>query len=305
VIVAVAVGRHRGDTLRAKPESLVRLDPDSRAVKASVPLGAVPSALAVAPDAVWAASATALSLDRVDVSTNAVTHVGGFRDAVAGVAVGSGAVWVTELVQGVARVDQATQTITETIPLREPTGVGDSANAIAYANGSLWVGVESPSRLAVVRLAAATGAVVARVPIGILSEHSVAADATGAWVSDQLDNVVVRVSARTNRVIRRVVVGAPSAVATGGGALWVASQLDRAVWRIPGCGAPRTKVPLPGEPVGIAFGTGALWVAGGKAGAVWRIDNRTCGVTSRRVGVAVAAVAVGPGAVWIAAAAPS
>jgi DNA-binding beta-propeller fold protein YncE len=152
--------------------------------------------------------------------------------------------------------------------------------------------------LELLRVDPATGRV-ARVRVGPPSRHTIAVGQGGVWVSDLLANTVVEFDPKTLRVLRRISIGSPAAVAVGGESVWVAGANDGAVWRLHrrnGYRA-RTQIPVGGDPVAIAFGQGAAWTALAD-GTVARIDAAGETVRRTRVASTLNAITVGVGAVW-------
>jgi DNA-binding beta-propeller fold protein YncE len=90
---------------------------------------------------------------------------------------------------------------------------------------------------------------------------SIAADQTGVWVADALDDRVVHVDAASATVDRAVPVGdVPEWIAAGEGGVWVLT-LDGTVWRIdPDTFEVVATIPIGENPGGIAVGEGAVWV---------------------------------------------
>jgi YVTN family beta-propeller protein len=81
-------------------------------------------------------------------------------------------------------------------------------------------------------------------------------------VSAPLDDVVVQIDTRTNRVVRQVDVGRGAAgVVAGGDAVWVANQLDGTVSRIdPATARVTGQVTVEGRPSELAWDRGTVWV---------------------------------------------
>jgi DNA-binding SARP family transcriptional activator len=139
---------------------------------------------------------------------------------------------------------------------------------------------------------------------------TVASDGRSVWAADGVARTVVRLDARTARIVKRVRGVDAGAIAVAHGAVWAAEPRRGDVARIDGRRAKVvTRIDVPGDPTRLAAGVGGVWVTvPHPAGALWRghsavvrIDPRTNRVvatitvpaTSRRV-------ATGAGYVWVA-----
>jgi DNA-binding SARP family transcriptional activator/ABC-type branched-subunit amino acid transport system substrate-binding protein/DNA-binding beta-propeller fold protein YncE len=208
------------------PESVSRLDPDTRVVVATIPLprpsvvqynAASPFAwleehLAVTSDAVWVVGAD-LGVYRIDPRTN--QRVGGRVKGVqaVGIAAGGGGVWVIEFGEArVAKIDPRTNTITQRIPV-----ASEGLRSIAVGTRDVWA-------------ADPFGGLVWRIDPGLKLPRRIPLDlgvswvAVGAgvvWATNELAGLVYRIDPSTNEadVVRRT--DGPATVAVGGGAAWV------------------------------------------------------------------------------------
>ena len=151
------------------------------------------------------------------------------------------------------------------------------------------------------RLDARTGAVRAETPLGSRSHtHDIAVTVDSVWVTSTLQNVVWRVSRATNRIVKRIPVAAPTAIAAASHAVWVASQADDAVWKIDAATNLGREIPAGDAPIDVAVGGGAVWVANWRAGTVTRIDP-TRKILGATIAVAprVSAVEWARGQLWV------
>jgi YVTN family beta-propeller protein len=122
-------------------------------------------------------------------------------------------------------------------------------------------------------------------------------------LGDIVDRHLYRLDPFSRRVTAKVVLpGAPAGIAAGLGAVWVTDQLNDRVLRVDPLRATVVATIQVGRaPYGIATGAGAVWVANGVDGTVSRIDplaNRV--VATIQVGSSPRALAVGAGNVWVA-----
>jgi YVTN family beta-propeller protein len=139
---------------------------------------------------------------------------------------------------------------------------------------------------------------------GVGRPNGVASGAGAVWVTDSVDDQLLRVDS-ADQVDDRIPVGrGPAGVATGGGEVWVANQLDGTVSEVnPGAGEQvRPAIPVGIGPSAVAFGFGSVWVANVTSDSLTRIDAATGKVAATiGLGSSPAGVAVGAGSVWVAA----
>jgi YVTN family beta-propeller protein len=78
-----------------KRGTVSRIDPETNAVVATIPVGHDPFAIAVDDEAVWVANRTDFTVSRIDPRTNRVTATIRIGNRPQGIAAGDGAVWVS------------------------------------------------------------------------------------------------------------------------------------------------------------------------------------------------------------------
>ena len=172
--------------------------------------------MAVTPGAVWIASG-ATGLVRLDPRTRRVKARVLLGNEPADVAVGAGAVWVSDAWDGtVTRVDPSTN------EAADPILVGTSASGIAVAGGSVWVTVPYEDR--VKRIDLDSNAVSDAVPVSG-EPAAIAFGAGSLWVTTRSGGTLVRIDPATARVQETITLGnSPQGVAVVGGDVWVAVQ---------------------------------------------------------------------------------
>jgi DNA-binding SARP family transcriptional activator/ABC-type branched-subunit amino acid transport system substrate-binding protein/DNA-binding beta-propeller fold protein YncE len=208
------------------PESVSRVDPETRAVVAPIrlprpkvvqynaasPLAWLSEHIAVTSDAVWVVGAD-LGVYRIDPRTN--QRVGGRvkgLDAV-GIAAGGGGVWAIEFGEArVAKIDPRTNTITQRIPVPS-----EGLSSIAVGTRDVWAA--DPFGGLVWRIDP-----VLKLPRWIRLDVGVSWVAVGAgavWATNELAGLVYRIDPSTNEghVVR--LTDGPATVAVGRGAAWV------------------------------------------------------------------------------------
>jgi DNA-binding beta-propeller fold protein YncE/tRNA A-37 threonylcarbamoyl transferase component Bud32 len=140
---------------------------------------------------------------------------GNYREALAAMAVGEGAVWVTgdAADRRLWRIDPAQHRIAATIHLDFPPG------GIAAGGGAVWVSDQLGDR--VVRIDPATNRVDKSIPVG-RGAGGVTFGSGSVWVTGAIAHTVTRIDPATARIVATIPVAAsPQAVAAGEGALWV------------------------------------------------------------------------------------
>jgi ABC-type oligopeptide transport system substrate-binding subunit len=203
------------------------IDPAFRSVARSVRIGEAGTRIveearpvAVGADAVWISYGVA-EIARVDPGSGRVTATIPVGNAPSGIAVGAGAVWVSDHRDGtLTRIDPRTNEIVATV------AVGESASGVAVGAGGVWVPVPLEDR--VKRVDPASNAVADTVRVGG-APAAVAIGAGAVWVTSRRGGTVTRIDVGTARATRTVRLGhSPQGVAFVNGAVWVAVQASPA-----------------------------------------------------------------------------
>jgi YVTN family beta-propeller protein len=299
-------------------DSLVRIDPRTNEVTATIPVGENPVAIAVGPTgvadaltltggtAVWVANRDEATVTRIDPDTNDVELEAPTPGAPADIAASSRYVVVANgpLEAGIALLDAASGLEVGVFSLA--TGSFFGSPSVAAGTSGVWVATGDRR---VGRLNVVSGALVDPVVIpqpaderadSVFSAIAVADDAI--WVAgDPLDRAVWRFDPSTGELVATIRLPfAPKDLAVGDGAVWVTSQLDDTVSRIdPGTNEVTDTIPVGAGAAGIAAGAGAVWVANALEGTVSRIDPRTLRVETIDVDGYPDDIAVGADAVWV------
>jgi class 3 adenylate cyclase len=267
----------------------------------SAPVGRAPASIALDETAAWVANRGSSTITRIDAATRATSTIGGFQSGLEHVVVGGGRIWTTERTAGLASVNDATLTASAPTALLTRDGAPYSAEAIAYGFDALWIVGALPGALVLLRVDPTTEGITASKRVGVRSQHAIALGRNGVWVSNLLENNVIEFDAKTLRIVRRVQIGGPAAIAFGDGSLWVCGGIDKGVWRLRERDRYRSRhlIPVGGDPVAIAYGQGAAWAAL-RDGTVVRIDALTNAVQRTKVATVLNSIAVGIGGVWAA-----
>jgi YVTN family beta-propeller protein len=192
-----------------------RLDPQFDTVTTRVKIGDVvpagPGAVAAAGGSVWVAPSAGL-LTRLNATTGRTVQQLDPNASPAGIAVGAGAVWLTDGDAGnVIRVDPT--------GLESSIPVGNGPSGITVGAGSVWVAEALDGT--VTRIDPVTRSVVATIPVGS-SPAGVAFGDGSLWVADSGDGTVTRIDPATDRVRARIGVGgSPQAITVTDGRVWV------------------------------------------------------------------------------------
>lgn len=332
IAIAIAAGGCGGSSPQAITVSARRIPAPPLAVRATIPVGVAPTAVAVGAGSVWVANNAAGTLTRLDAVSGrpARTPV---RVGVApvAIAVGAGGVWVAEATGEIVRVDPRLDRV-----VGRPLHIADPAG-VTIGSGSIWV--TSRARGTVQRIDPRTGTL-AGAPIRVGHQPTDIAVAAGSvWVANSADGTVTRIDARSATVR-----GAPVRVTThrplnpGDGAgpvsqpgteVLALTAGESGVWVAASEGPQATRIRLVridprqgsldtrgvrvtgGVPLRLAAGAGAIWVtdvgrflAPGppREPALIRVDPRAHAVAGAptRVGRQPSGLAVGAGSVWVA-----
>ncbi|MBD0328776.1 MAG: winged helix-turn-helix domain-containing protein [Thermoleophilia bacterium] len=223
--------------------------------------------LAASGEAIWAVDGVGRKFARL--RTDRVYALEPGEPRVDAVAADDDSVWLAErALSGITRFDVATGELRPIgIPGRGSFLEGDAERSVAVAGGSVWVTnpvtrYPQHERLGrVARLDAATGEVLARIPVP----------------------------------------APPLAIAADARAVWVALERGEQLWRIdPTDEVASAAVRVPGGVIDVAVDRRAVWALG-REGAVSRIDPvRNVVVARAELGRAAIALAAGHGAVWVA-----
>jgi YVTN family beta-propeller protein len=195
--------------------SVSRIDADYNVPGAPRQIGNVvpnaPGAVAAQGNSVWVAPLNGL-LTRLDAVTGRVQGQPVDPNASpSGVAVGEGAVWLTDTDAGnVIRVDST--------GLVTPIAVGNGPAAIAAGDGGVWV-VDSLNET-VVRIDPDTRSVTHIIRVG-RAPTGVAVGGGSVWVANSGDGTVTRINPITAKAVTITVGGSPQALTVASGRVWV------------------------------------------------------------------------------------
>lgn len=179
---------------------------------------------------------------------------------------GAGAVWVSLGVDGIARIDPATN---EVVALIRPGGI-----ALASGFGAIWaIDVFEDVLL---RIDPKTNRVTRKIAVGGLPT-AVATGHGSIWVANQLDSTVSRIAPATGRTIATIKLEAggiwPGGLAITENAVWVVTGDGNAVSRIrPATATVDLRVPIRGAR-SLAVVLGSVWVGVANSSSLLRITR--------------------------------
>jgi DNA-binding SARP family transcriptional activator/ABC-type transport system substrate-binding protein/streptogramin lyase len=241
---------------------LVRLDPGSGVVVATIGLGVDPSGIAFGDRSVWVVGKHSPTLFRVDPSVNEIVDRftlpmhGVETDLTGEVAVGDGSVWVGHGAYNpgawVERVDPDTGRVQRRFSI-----LGGDVDHLAFGEGGLWV---------------------ASTPSGELR----------------------KIDPRTNQVVlTRTLQSDLCCVAVGGGYVWAATNPSGDVWKLTSNGKVLPTIELSSAVKRLTYADGAVWATLGGSGTVVRIDPTTDALRRYDVGHFLTGVDVRDGLVAV------
>jgi virginiamycin B lyase len=213
--VAVSTGAlwaGQGDT-----KSLVRIDPVTDKVVATIPIGIEAWYIAASDTAVWATDWRTNTVVRVDPATNGlVATIPNLPAGTTGIAIAPGAVWVASSRAGtLTKIDSTTNQVVATVQ------TDMTPLPVAYAFGSIWVRNEfREGNGTVQRVDPVADTVVATIPVGPEAGRDgldgLATVGGRLWVAGL---ELQAIDPATNRVVRRLNHTA-NAASPGSGDIW-------------------------------------------------------------------------------------
>ncbi len=253
-----AVWVHNGDA-----GTLLRIDPKTNAIVATIPVGLGQGGVAIGQGAVWVAGPASAILSRIDPQTNKVVAIIPLaQNREAAVTVSPDGVWVTdEYNSSLVRIDPRTNQVVATIP--NQLGPSD----LSFGTGSAWLNPQ-------------TNQVQAQIDVGSnqnLSCTAVVALAQAVWTVDLIlgdgtSVVLKRIDPATNTIKATIPVPGvvPFHFAADGQAVWVWSP-DAGLLRIdPHTNQVVGELAMKGG-AGVALGAGSVWFANATTGTLLRI----------------------------------
>jgi YVTN family beta-propeller protein len=245
------------------------------------PVGARPAGIVYEHGALWIANLEDEALSRVDPVSRRVVRTVPLGAAPLAVAAGAGSVCAVGPGGVVRRIDPTFDAIGRPIrifSLRNLLTTGPTFAGATFGLGAFWTATGASWTSPRVSRIAATNKVVAKVRTDS-SPAAVATGFGRIWVADSFENTVSRIEP-SNFVARTIPVGhGPRGIAVGEGSVWVADSGDDAVVRIdPATSSVTTTIEVGDSPNAIAFGEHAVWVANSGDGTAARLPRSLIGL---------------------------
>jgi streptogramin lyase len=186
------------------------------------------------------------------------------QGAPSGMVMAAGSLWVSLGVDGIARIDPATNEIVARV---QPGGV-----SLAAGFGSIWA-VDIFADL-LLRIDPETNRITHRIPVGGLPT-GIAIGHGSVWVANQLDSTVSRVSPEAGRTVTTIQLDKggiwPDAIVATSGAVWAVAGDGNVVDRIrPDTSTVDFRIPLRGARA-LTVALGSVWVGIANSAALLRI----------------------------------
>ncbi len=214
-------------------KSVVRVDPMTGAVQATIPAGPADSegGITTGAGSVWLVTSAKDAegdgeLTRIDAATNKVVATikipaGSFNPLFA-----EGSVWVTSNAGNVlVRVDPATNKVVSS------TAVGPMPRFLAYGAGSIWVLNQGDGTVS--RVNAKTGKLEGTIAAGIPGHGGEITFGAGSAWATEMEFPLTRIDAKTNKVVAQWHGAGGDSVRYAFGSVWLTDLKGGKVWRIP------------------------------------------------------------------------
>jgi len=283
-------------------DGIARIDPQTNRLSAAIQVARGTVDLATGFGAVWLANAEAQSVENIDPKINSVVHeVGlagpGSHTSPLAIATGEGNVWVSEGLGARVAAARYGGPYAATISL----GKGGPAIDVTTGTGSVWAATFLDQRIWRIDLGSVGNVnIVATIPIAV-HPSALAFGAEALWVAS-IDNALVKIDARTNRVAATIpLTFTPGGITFAMGRIWLSNPAANTVVSVDAGNlrGPRKVIRVGANPSGVAVGFGSLWVANSGDGTVSRVDplgGRV--VATTEVGPRPDRIAAGAGGVW-------
>jgi YVTN family beta-propeller protein len=287
--------------VRAAPNSVAAIDPQTNTLADVIPVGSRPGAITYGAGSLWVANQDDRTVSRVDPRTLQTLQAIPVGQPPTGIAATADQVWVATANLTPSATAVSVGHIDPRFNAPEPavrlgSVVTGGPEAVVAQGGQVWA---APSTGLLTRLDGTSGRVVQQLDPNA-SPTAIATGDGAVWITDDSADNVMRVD--PTGLLTPIAVGnGPSGIAVGEGGVWVADSLDNAVVRIdPGTHAVTTTIPVGDSPAGVAVGAGSVWVADSGDGTVDRIDSLTDKVIATiPVGASPQALTVANGRVWV------
>jgi streptogramin lyase len=261
--------------VNAGDSTIMRIDPATSEVVATIDLGVPPADLSVGPpsigiaasgDMVWAyRHGDTSELVQINPADNSLGQPIALDFQPNSLALGAdGNLWLTGFgANALFRIDPGSGELMETIEI-------PGATNMTAGGDSIWVETQG-GRNSVARVDASTGEILATLPLDGAAWAT--GDDTAGWVTDPDNNLVHRIDLESNEIVAEIRVDVPALMAVGDGALWVGSLATGAIYRIDPTTNTAVEIFKVAPPaIGMVVTGDAVWVTDTVNGTVTRID---------------------------------
>jgi serine/threonine-protein kinase len=275
------------------------LGSEGPSVSAPIAVGTPPLRITADGQGAWVTSERDGTVTRLDAASGKQLRQVTLRPGIAGIAIGSKWLWVTDPGRHeLLCLDAKTLRQKQAIPIPGAPG----PIALSAAPHRVWVADEDGSGIAVVN--AESGRRIRTQLPPLASPLRLAVGAGGLWASSSSTASVRRIDLGSLAVGEPILAGSrPAGITVAQGAVWVTNPPRGTVTEIdPSLREVRAQVTVGSKPGGIDAGTSAVWVANAADDTVSKIDLDSGEVEGDpiQVGPEPGAVAVGGDAVWVA-----
>jgi len=236
VIAAVTVGKRPCSGLAAGfgsiwspscgDKTVARIDVKTNQVVATVPVGPAESegGIAASPDAIWLVTDRKGVLARIDPSANKVSAEVTIPPNSAAVFYGEGSVWVSTPEKNLlTRVNPKNNQVTGIID------VGPQPRFLTVGAGSVWTLNQGDGSVS--RVDAATGKLIANIPVGIPGTGGEIAYGEGHVWATVFQIPLSEIDPATNQVVKQWSGPGGDSVRVGHGSVWLSNLREQNVWR--------------------------------------------------------------------------
>lgn len=246
---------------------LVRIDPATNRIIATIPIGSEPTGVVAAAGSIWVTSWDDGTLTRVDPASNTILDTIPVGPEPDWLSADAGMVWVGTSATTLTRVDPVAGRRVQSVTI----GTKRRTYALAAGEGSVWTSVEGRG---LIRLDSRTGRILARIAIPRCCDGDLLVTEDMVWVTDSSGTIYV-IDPATNRVSRQFSSEAsPHSMAKTSGHLWVTHSPDLVAWHSPETGRMLGSTQLRGGAGSMVVTDDSIWVQVFDASMVVRLATR-------------------------------